>query len=147
VQIGCTISKHHVVVDETLVFTAFQKPEGVPVAFAFNHGDGTIDRTNESHAYYAEAGRYDVNLLWQHAGGKGSTQCGTVTVSGADPIFNEADYLGHSRGWAEAVAYNAGFQSRVVRIDDEWLIVTTDYWPDRVNFEIDNNIVTKATLG
>lgn len=145
VQIGCTISPSRTVkVNETLVFEAFQDPQNVPVAYVFDHGDGTLDPTNKSHAYYAAPGFYEVRLQWAHSGTSGTTFCGTVTV---EPAFNSADYVGRSQASATTLATSLGLVVRVTRIDDEYFPGTDDYRLDRVNFEIDNGVVTKATLG
>ena len=145
VQIGCTITpSRSVQVGETLRFEAFQTPTNVPVNYVFDHGDGTLDETSVSLAYYAAPGFYNVELRWSHQGGSGTTFCGTVTVH---PDFNPADYLGRSPEAAKVVALENGFVVRVTRIDDQVFPGTDDYRLDRVNFEIDNNVVTKATVG
>jgi len=79
--VNCTISKTAVAVGEQLTFTAVQTGSQVPVDFAFDHGDGTIDRRRVSQAYYAAAGTYAVALTWSYAGGARTIQCGSVTVS------------------------------------------------------------------
>ena len=53
---------------------------------------------------------------------------------------------------AEAIETIAGISSeyltpRIVRRDDENFIVTMDYRLDRINLEIDNGIVTQASIG
>ena len=148
VQIGCVIRPQRpVVVDEILTFTAVQKPSGVLVDYAFDHGDGTLDRTAVSYAYYETPGHYDVYLRWQHKGGKGSTFCGTVIVNPPDLVFNAGDYVGRTPDSATSIATKKGFAVRITRIDDQVFPGTSDYRTDRVNFEIDHNVVTKATLG
>lgn len=145
VQIGCTISPQRTVqVNETLTFTAFQDPSNVAVTYVFDHGDGTLDETSQSFAYYASPGFYQVVLRWAHSGGSGTTYCGTVTV---EPNFNAADYLGRTPASAEALATSRGLVLRVVRIDDQVFPGTDDYRLDRVNVEIDANLVTEAYLG
>lgn len=79
--ITCTISKTQVAVNETLVFTAIQTGPQIAVEFVFDHGDGTLDPTNQSNAYYAAPGTYQVRLKWSHLGGSGIEDCGTVTVT------------------------------------------------------------------
>ena len=145
VQIGCTISPRRTVsVNETLTFTAFQDPTTVPVNFVFDHGDGTLDETSKSYAYYAAPGFYEVRLRWAHSGHTGTTFCGTVTV---EPNFDASDYLGRTPESAEAIATSQGLLLRVVRIDDQVFPGTSDYRLDRVNIEVDANAVTKAYLG
>lgn len=146
-DVGCAISNSQVLVNETLTFSALQTPANLAVAYAFDHGDGTIDETAESYAYYAEPGSYDVRLRWHFQDQQGTILCGTVQVQSDTPVFNESDYLGHTPEWAGAIAYNQGFEVRIVRIDDEDFPGTADYRTDRVNFEIDDNEVTKATVG
>jgi hypothetical protein len=53
---------------------------------------------------------------------------------------------------AEAIETIAGISSesltpRIVRRDDENFIVTMDYRLDRINLEIDNGVVTQASIG
>jgi|GEM_PF-967157 len=143
-QISCTISDNFVQVNENLRFTAVQSPSNVAVNYVFDHGDGTLDATSSSLAYYASPGFYWVRLKWSHAGGSGETECGTVTVT---PTFQASAYLGQSRSAAEAVAASNGFSSRVVRIDGESFPVTQDYRSGRLNFELDNGLVTVVTIG
>jgi len=144
-QIGCSISPTRTVrVDEILTFTAFQSVANVPVTYEFDHGDGTLDETARSRAFYAAPGYYDVRLNWAHGGQTGTTFCGTVTV---EPDFNAADYLGRTPDSAEALATSRGLFARSVRIGDQVFAVTTDYRIDRLNLEIDDNKVTKAYLG
>lgn len=145
VQIGCTISPSRTVaVGELLTFTAFQDPSDVPIAYVFDHGDGTLDPTAQSSAFYAAPGSYEVRLRWAHSGTNGTILCGTVTVESA---FNASNYVGQTTANAEVIAASRGLASRVVRIDGEWLIVTQDYRLDRVNFEIVGGVVTRATIG
>ena len=145
VQIGCSISpRRPVEVNETLTFTAFQSPANVPVTYVFDHGDGTLDETSQSLAYYAAPGFYQVRLNWAHDGQSGTTFCGTVTV---EPNFSASDYLGRTPESADALAISRGLTTRIVRIDDQVFPGTEDYRLDRVNIEVDANIVTEAYLG
>ncbi len=144
-QIGCSISPQRTVkVNEALTFTAFQNPSYASVTFVFDHGDGTLDQRAVSNAYYAAPGFYEVRLRWSSGGQSGTTFCGTVTV---EPNFVASDYLGRTQASAQSLAISRGLTTRVVRIDDQSFPGTTDYRLDRVNFEIDNNVVTKASLG
>lgn len=145
VQIGCSISpRRPVEVNETLTFRAFQSPANVPVTYVFDHGDGTLDETSQSLAYYAAPGFYQVRLNWAHDGQSGTTFCGTVTV---EPNFSASDYLGRTPESADALAISRGLTTRIVRIDDQVFPGTEDYRLDRVNIEVDANIVTEAYLG
>lgn len=145
VQIGCSISPRRTVqVNETLTFTAFQSPANVAVTYVFDHGDGTLDETSQSSAYYAAPGFYEVRLNWAHSNHSGTTFCGTVTV---EPNFSAAEYLGRTPESAQALATSRGLTARIVRIDDQVFPGTTDYRLDRVNLEIDANQVTKAYIG
>ena len=80
------------------------------------------------------------------------------TESGSDMEFAPSDtaqavadeVIGMSE--AEAIETIAGISSealtsRIVRRDDENFIVTMDYRLDRINLEIDNGIVTQASIG
>jgi len=82
VEVGCTISDRNIVVDEVITLKAFQSPAHVPINYSFDHGDGTIDRTPESRAFYRAPGRYDVVMKWEYGGQNGRTFCGTVVVAG-----------------------------------------------------------------
>lgn len=144
VHVQCVISKTTVVTGEALRFTAIQNPADAPVSYVFDHGDGTLDPRNPSDAFYAAPGFYDVKVQWTYAGQQGTIPCGTVTVT---PNFNASQFIGKTQVEAEAIAATQGLISRIARIDDEWFALTQDYRIDRVNFEIDNGLVTKATLG
>jgi len=145
VQIGCSIAPGRTVrVNEILTFTAFQSPANVPVSYVFDHGDGTLDETSESRAYYAAPGFYDVRLNWAYGNQSGTTFCGTVTV---EPAFSAGDYLGRTPESAEARATSRGLTTRIVRIDDQSFQRTDDYRLDRLNIEVDANKVTSAYLG
>jgi len=139
VQIGCTISiRRPIVVGELIVFTAVQDPADVAVTYAFDHGDGTIDITNRSVAFY------EARLQWVHSGTSGTILCGTVQVL-AD--FNAGNYVGKTQAQAEAFAAADNFIFRIGRIDDQVFALTEDYRPNRVTVEIDNGIVTSAVRG
>lgn len=144
VQISCTIQYATVRAFQTQQFTAYQQPANVAVSYVFDHGDGTLDPGSTSEAYYQSAGVYNVALRWSHAAGSGQTPCGTVTVL---PAFYPSDYIGRAYVAAEATAAAKSFTTRVLRIDDQWFAGTQDYQIGRVNFEIDNGIVTVATNG
>jgi len=67
-------------VNELLTFTAFQSVANVQVSYVFDHGDGTLDQTAQSNAFYTSPGFYEVRLNWASGSQSGSTFCGTVTV-------------------------------------------------------------------
>lgn len=56
-------------------------------------------------------------------------------------------YLGLTLGEAENLARREKRSTRVVRIDGEWMPVTMDYRPDRLNFSIDGGVVTDVSAG
>ena len=58
-----------------------------------------------------------------------------------------SSYVGLSKRAAIARAEAAEVPWRILREDDEVFLVTQDYLPDRVNFEIDDGTVTKTTTG
>lgn len=88
-------------------------------------------------------------MSWELGGLRGSVACGTVHVVTDDSPdgFDPGDYVGQILGAAQNIASANGLTARVVRIDDAWLIVTQDFRTDRVNFELDNGIVTVAKIG
>lgn len=59
----------------------------------------------------------------------------------------ESDYVGLTKSAAIAKAKSQGRPWRITREDGEVFPGTLDYNPDRVQFEIDNGKVTKATFG
>jgi len=81
--VSCAIAPQRpVVVREILTFTATHTPNTVPIQFVFDHGDGTLDPRQVSHAFYEAAGTYEVRLNWAATAGRsGSILCGTVTVT------------------------------------------------------------------
>lgn len=79
--ISCTVSATTAVVNQVLTFRAVQTGSQIPVDFVFNHGDGTLDPTRVSSAYYAAPGTYTVTMTWNHALGSGEETCGTIVVS------------------------------------------------------------------
>lgn len=67
----------------------------------------------------------------------------TDATDPADP----QSYVGRTRAQATATANAAGIRWRITRVDDESNMVTQDYDANRLNFEIDDGVVTRATLG
>lgn len=57
------------------------------------------------------------------------------------------DLVGKPRTRAVTMAHQAGFFSRVVRVDGRSLVATRDLRQDRVNFHVDDGFVTKAYVG
>jgi hypothetical protein len=89
------------------------------------------------------------------AGGCGGDDDGGVSTgpsrssraSTSDAAPAASSYVGLSKRAAIARAEAAGVEWRITREDDEVFLVTQDYLPDRVNFEIDDGTVTKTTTG
>ena len=65
---------------------------------------------------------------------------------GQDVAAGEAPFIGLTRDEAMSLAEEEGRPWRLGRLDDEWLAVTADYVVGRVTFEIDDGIVTVATI-
>lgn len=150
VTFDCTISPAGPVkVGDVLTFSAWAEPSYTRATISFDHGDGTIDPRSPATAFYEETGFYDVTMSWAAGGFSGTVDCGTVTVVAdiAPDGFDPNDYIGLSLGAARIEADSNGLTARVVRVDDISYIVTFDSNPSRVNFEIDNGIVTKAVIG
>ena len=59
----------------------------------------------------------------------------------------ESDYVGLTKAAAIAKAESQGRPWRITREDGQTFPGTADYNPQRVQFEIDNGKVTKATFG
>ena len=71
---------------------------------------------------------------------------GNPAAAAGDPT-KPASYEGLSKSAAIAKAEAADVTWRITREDDESFMVTLDYNPDRVNFEIDDGRVTTASFG
>lgn len=72
----------------------------------------------------------------------------SVPAAEATPqTIDTSVYIGLSEQEATELANSKGLTSRVVRIDSEEFMVTMDYSPTRLNFEIDGGKVTSVTLG
>ena len=63
------------------------------------------------------------------------------------PDLTTDDFIGLTEQEAAAVAEENIITYRVVRIDDEFFAVTEDFNPGRLNFEIDNGVITIVTTG
>lgn len=80
-DVTCSISPSgQVAVGQALQFSAQHFPPTVPITFAFDHGDGTIDPGAVSNAYYAEPGTYTVKLRWSTDIYSDVEICGQVVV-------------------------------------------------------------------
>ena len=78
--------------------------------------------------------------------GSASGRTTTTTAKAGTPL-PAASYVGLSKKDAIALAKAHDQPSRIGREDDEQFMLTQDYVPERVTFEIDDGKVTKATLG
>ncbi|MBK1882325.1 hypothetical protein JIN85_07860 [Luteolibacter pohnpeiensis] len=68
--------------------------------------------------------------------------------TGADaPRSGPESYVGLRLEEAEKIADQAGLRHRVISIDGEEKMVTQDFIPDRLNFTVENGIVTAVKNG
>jgi hypothetical protein len=74
---------------------------------------------------------------------KNNTKESTTTLGPG----KDSDYVGLTKSAAIAKAKSQGRPWRITREDGESFPGTLDYNPERVQFEIDNGKVTKATFG
>lgn len=58
--------------------------------------------------------------------------------------MNKDNYIGLSLEEAKKLADERGLLSRLMRLDERNFVLTADYYPDRVNFEIDEGVVTNV---
>ncbi len=63
------------------------------------------------------------------------------------PDLSTADFVGLTIAEATEIAETNIIDWRIVREDDEFFAVTDDYRPDRLNFELDDGVITRVTLG
>lgn len=63
------------------------------------------------------------------------------------PDLSTDSFLGLTEAEAAAIADENGITWRTVRVDEENAMVTMDYSPSRLNFEIDKGVITVVTLG
>jgi len=70
-----------------------------------------------------------------------------AAAADATDATDPQSYVGRTTRAAIAEAEAAGVPWRITREDDEWFIVTMDFSPNRMNLEIDDGVVTRATLG
>lgn len=68
-------------------------------------------------------------------------------IAQVTPDLTTDDFVGLSEAEATALAEENILEFRIVRVDGEWFGVTDDYRPGRLNFEIDDGVVTVVTLG
>lgn len=153
IEVGCDVSKRSVQVGEILTLSASQSPAGPPVRYAFDHGDGTVDRRAVSQAYYQRPGTYAVTLFWEIGGSRGSIACGTVSVQAAAAAPAPAplttnDFIGLSESGAVQLAAQRGYSMvRVARRDSTVYPPRAGTRADRVNIEVDGGVVTSASVG
>lgn len=63
------------------------------------------------------------------------------------PDLTAEDFLGLSERAADAIVQENLLSARTVRVDDESFPVTEDFNPGRLNFEVDDGIITAVSLG
>lgn len=81
------------------------------------------------------------------SGPRDSAPADTKTGGGTDAGTDAEAYVGLTKAAATAKADAAEVTWRITREDDEEFMVTLDYDPQRLNFEIDDGRVTRATYG
>lgn len=94
------------------------------------------------------AGDYELRVevdLSESADGKILSAVGAPEADQANATATS--FLGLTEDEAQALAEENELTWRTVRVDDEFGVVTEDYNPSRLNFEIDDGVVTAATLG
>lgn len=63
------------------------------------------------------------------------------------PDLTTDDFIGLTEDEATAIADENMMDWRTVRVDDEFFAVTQDFRSDRLNFELDDGVITVVTLG
>ena len=63
------------------------------------------------------------------------------------PDLSTDDFLGLTVAEAQEIAEMNVLDWRVTRDGDEFFAVTEDYRPERLNFELDDGVITRVTLG
>ena len=135
-------------IEDNISFRAIQDPVSPELSFKFNHGDGTINLGPSTIVRYGAPGDYVVTLGWSRVGESGTVPCGTVSVSGVGAAaFQPGDFVGLGESEASSLAASRALAVRVARRDGEQFPGTADFRRDRINFEIDDGIVTVASLG
>lgn len=135
-------------VEEFITFEALQDPVSPGLSFTFNHGDGTVNFGESSIVRYAAPGNYVVTLAWSGGEDSGTVPCGVIEVTGVGAgTFQPRDYVGLPESDARGLAATRVLNVRITRRDDEQFPGTADFRQDRINFEIDDGIVTVASLG
>lgn len=153
IEVGCSIIPNRTIqVGEVITLTATQNPATIPVRYAFEHGDGTLDPNPVSSAYYTSPGNYAVTLRWELNGTRGAIPCGTVNVvaapAAAPQVPSNADFLGLSETGAVQLAAERGFSFvRVARRDSLVYPPVAGGRADRLNIEVDGGRVTSAVVG
>ena len=108
--------------------------------------------TEDALARSCIAGEFDLRIdveLNEAAEGK---QLGFVQPAGERPVqvtpdLTADDFLGLSESEAQAIVDENLLTARTVRVDDEFFVVTEDFRPERLNFEVDDGVITTVTFG
>jgi len=79
--------------------------------------------------------------------GKVSSKSSSGSKQSTTPDTSAQSYVGLTKSEAIAKAKATNTPSRITREDKEIFPVTQDFVENRINFEIDNGKVTKATNG
>lgn len=108
--------------------------------------------TEDALARSCMAGEFELRVelpLAEDATGKSlsAAQAGTAEAPMVTPDLSTDDFIGLTEDEAAAIAAENIIEWRTVRVDDEFLIVTQDYSLARLNFEIDDGVITAVTLG
>jgi hypothetical protein len=61
--------------------------------------------------------------------------------------LTDDDFVGLKEAEARTAAEEEGYRVRITARDGEHFMVTMDYCTDRINFNIENNIVVCASIG
>ena len=80
-------------------------------------------------------------------GGDGGDKVSSGSKQSSTSDTSAQSYVGLTKSEAIAKAKATDTPWRITREDDETFMVTQDYNPVRINFEIDDGKVTKATNG
>lgn len=108
--------------------------------------------TQDALARSCQAGEFNLRVdvaLSESAEGKaiGWTQAPAPDAPLVTSDLSTDDFVGLTQSEAEAIAREALIPFRVTRVDDKAFDVTDDDRPERLNFRIDDGVVTSASLG
>jgi hypothetical protein len=67
--------------------------------------------------------------------------------AGAPEELTDGSFIGLSIEQGQALAERHHLPARVVKLDGEEMMVTQDYRPERLNFTVENGVITKVTRG